>query len=222
MTSSDSIQCQRSIQPTFKYIFTVECLDVSQKSKGNGNKTNDDGRFLMLSAFAADCLRILPDLWGHHIFLWGVVASRIGNFYSGVVLNFLGSVTRRRESWRDWLVLKFLTRRKSLRYTSSEKRSARATSWGSMSVLARISITENAGSKKSSRLLQPISESIFWPSPVCRITFIYCSGRGQTLLQLGTILKLRCVGGSCARPEKSNWKSMENGTKCQLRRPNST
>lgn len=61
MTSSDSIQCQRSIQPTFKYIFPVECLDVSKKSKGNGNMTNDDGRFLMLSAFAADCLGILPE-----------------------------------------------------------------------------------------------------------------------------------------------------------------
>ena len=34
--------------------------------------------------------------------------------------------------------------------TSSEKRSALATSWGSMSVPARISITENAGSKKNS------------------------------------------------------------------------
>ncbi len=36
----------------------------------------------------------------------------------------------RSESWRDWLVLKFLTRRKSLPYTSLEKRSAHATSWG--------------------------------------------------------------------------------------------
>ena len=36
------------------------------------------------------------------------------------------------------------TRRRSLPYTSSEKRSALATSWGSMSVPARISITENA------------------------------------------------------------------------------
>ena len=59
-------------------------------------------------------------------------------------------------------------------YTSSEKRSALATSWGSISVPARISITENAGSKKNSSTLQPILESTFWPSRVCRITFIYC------------------------------------------------
>lgn len=51
-----------------------------------------------------------------HIF-WGVVASRIGNFYSQVVLNFLGSVKRRSESWLDWLELKFLPRPKSLPYT---------------------------------------------------------------------------------------------------------
>ena len=38
---------------------------------------------------------------------------------------------RRSESWRDWPALKFLTRRRSLPYTSSEKRSALATSWGS-------------------------------------------------------------------------------------------
>ena len=37
-----------------------------------------------------------------------------------------------------------LTRQRSLPYTSSEKRSAPATSWVSMSVPARISITENA------------------------------------------------------------------------------
>ena len=42
------------------------------------------------------------------------------------------------------LMLKFSTRRRSLPYTSSEKQSALVTSWGSMSVPARISITENA------------------------------------------------------------------------------
>ena len=42
-----------------------------------------------------------------------------------------------------WL-LKFSTPRRSLPYTSSEKRSALAKSWGSMCVPARISITENA------------------------------------------------------------------------------
>jgi hypothetical protein len=39
---------------------------------------------------------------------------------------------RRSESWRDWLVLKFSTRQRSLPYASSEKRSALATSWGSI------------------------------------------------------------------------------------------
>ena len=113
------------------------------------------------------------------------------------VLSCIGM--RRSESWRDWLVLKFLTRRRSLPYISYEKRSAPATSWVSMNFLARISITENAGSKKSSSSLQPISESTFWLFRVCRITFIYCSGHGQTSLRLGTIPKLRCVGGSCVR-----------------------
>ena len=86
----------------------------------------------------------LRGLSGTPLIFGGVVADRIGNFYAGVILYFLGSVMRRSESWRDWLVLKFSTRRRSLPYTSSEKRSALATSWGSMSVPARILITENA------------------------------------------------------------------------------
>ena len=50
----------------------------------------------------------------HTTYFWGVVADRIGNFYAGVILYFLVSVMRRSESWRDWLVLKFSTRRRSL------------------------------------------------------------------------------------------------------------
>ena len=64
-----------------------------------------------------------------------MVSNRIGNFYAGVILYFLVSVMRRSESWRDWLVLRFLTRRRSLPYTSSEKPSALATSWGSTTAL---------------------------------------------------------------------------------------
>ena len=52
---------------------------------------------------------------------WGEVANRIGNFFAGVILYFLGSVMRRIESWRDWLVLKFSTRRRSLPWTSIGK-----------------------------------------------------------------------------------------------------
>ena len=48
---------------------------------------------------------------------------------------------------------------------------------------------ENAGSKKSSNNSQPISELTFWPFRVFRITFIYCSGHGQTSLRPGTIPK---------------------------------
>jgi len=77
-------------------------------------------------------------------YFFGVVANRIGNFYAGVILYFLVSVLRRSESWREWLVLKFSTRRRSLPYTSSEKRSALATPWDSMNGSARISIIENA------------------------------------------------------------------------------
>ena len=57
-----------------------------------------------------------------------------------------------------------------------EKPSAFPTSWGSMSVPAKISITANAGSKKSSRTLQPISESILHSS-VCRITLLLLRSR---------------------------------------------
>ena len=70
--------------------------------------------------------------------------SMHGTDFLPTFCSFLVSFMRRRESWRDWLVLKFSTRRRSLPYTSSEKRSALATSWGSMSVPARISITETA------------------------------------------------------------------------------
>ena len=82
-----------------------------------------------IAVHANDPSKSLAALWGPlgtpHMF-WGVVANGIGNFYSGVVSNFLGSVMRRSKSWRDWLVLKFLSRRKSLPYTSSEKWSALA------------------------------------------------------------------------------------------------
>ena len=151
----------------------------------------------------------------------GGSCERDWKFYAGVILYYLVSVMRRSESWRDWLVLKFLTRRRSLPYISSEKRSALATLWGSMSVPARISITENAGLRTRSSSLQQSSEATFWIFRVLRITFIYCSGHGQTSLRLGTTPKLQSVGGSCVRPGKLNWKSMKNGSKRQPPRRNS-
>jgi len=66
---------------------------------------------------------LLGLLWTPLIF-GGVVANRIRNFFAGVILYFLVSVMRRNESWRDWLVLKFSTRRRSLPYTSQVSRSS--------------------------------------------------------------------------------------------------
>ena len=77
-----------------------------------------------LSGPLRDTTYFWEGLSGTPLIFGGVVANRIGNFYAGVILHFLGSVMRRSESWRDWLVLKFSTQRRSLPYTSSEKRSA--------------------------------------------------------------------------------------------------
>ena len=71
----------------------------------------------------------ISGLLGIPLIFWGVVSNRIGNFYAGVILYFLVSDMWRSDSWRDWLVLKLSTRRRSLPYTSSEKRSALTSSW---------------------------------------------------------------------------------------------
>ena len=112
-------------------------LAVSQ----NGQRPRSDSPFRSCGCQSIHAKRTFRDT----TYFLGVVAKRIGNFFAGLIRYFLVSVMRRSKSWRDRLVLRFLTRRRSLPYTSSEKRSALATLWVSMSVPARILITENAG-----------------------------------------------------------------------------
>ena len=131
-----SIESKRLLEPLlFPWNLCCSILE-SHSTTRIGVRLIVAERTVLIDALQSDRVRLEParyaEPWGYGLsgtplIFGGVVADRIGNFYAGVILYFLGSVMRRSESWRDWLVLKFSTRLRSLPYTSSEKRSALAT-----------------------------------------------------------------------------------------------